>query len=174
MICGYRNISLPNNHTIKIDKLHKYFELYQVFIKTFCARMYGYSLYIYGLQEQSTHFCLRVLKRYLEILRFFFCDILSIFLLWYFGPKIFWGIKTFWAQNITEEKSTKFLNMFELHQVLISPKMFWYLLIIYCWHTLIELLQLLPNFSTTLLILYHFLTLYKFLLVKIDSIPFLL
>ena len=62
--------------------------------------IHGYSHYIYCLQEESTHFDLRVLTN--------------------FGL----GIKTFCALEIVQEKLTKFMKNFKLYQF--CPKLFQY------------------------------------------------
>ena len=68
MIWGYQDILGPKNCTRKIDKIHKDFELYHVFMHKFWTKMFGYSHYIFCLQEESTHFGLTVLTNFgLEI-----------------------------------------------------------------------------------------------------------
>ena len=61
MTWGYREVLGPKNYTRKIDKILKYFELYQVFMNNFWVKMFEYSHNIYCLEEESTHFSFRVL-----------------------------------------------------------------------------------------------------------------
>ena len=48
---GYWGISDLKNHTRKIDKIHKDFELYQVFMHNFLRQMSGYSHYLEFLKH---------------------------------------------------------------------------------------------------------------------------
>ena len=85
--------------------------------------------------------------------------ILPLHLLLTRGIKTFWskgidkfcsgGTKTFWAQNIIAEKSTKLTKISELYHDFIWPKMFLYFHI-YCRHVLKAFLPFLPTFSTIL------------------------
>ena len=89
-----------------------------------CAKLFGYSHYIYCLQEESIHFGLRVLKKF---------DL---------------KVSGRFGQSIMQEKLPKFPTIFELHQVLIRSKMFWYLQIIQCQHIIKAFLPLSTRFYT--------------------------
>ena len=90
MTWGYRNILSAKNHTKTIDKIHKDFELHQVFMHNFlCQNVWILPLYI--AYKKNQHILVQHINR-------------------------FWsgGIETFWAQKVTEENSPKFTKIFEL------------------------------------------------------------
>ena len=48
MIWGFRDILGPKNDTRKVEKIHKGFKLYQVFMHNFlCQNIWIFSLFIY-------------------------------------------------------------------------------------------------------------------------------
>ena len=105
------------NHTRKIDKIYKDFELYQVFKHNFLGKMFGYSDYILLTRRINT-----------------------------FWSKCFDNSSvTVLAKKITQEKSTKFIKIFELYQDFLHNFLSRYPQIIYYWLALKAFLPL-PNF----------------------------
>ena len=95
MIWGYQNILVPKYHTSKIGKIHKDFELYQVFMHSFpCQHVQTFPLHV-------------LLTRRINA----FGSIST-------GKFLSGGMETFWAQKISQEKSTKFTKIFELYHLL--------------------------------------------------------
>ena len=132
MIWGYRNILGPKNHTRrKMTKFTTILNYIKASCTIFCTKMFGYSHYIYCLQEESTSFGPRVLTSFgLEVLKY----------LWLRNHtrKIEKICKDYWMiPNYT--KST---------YITFCTKMFWTLQIIYWQHVPKIFLLLLPAFRT--------------------------
>lgn len=112
----YRNIFDLKNHTQKVDKIHKSLSYIKSSCIMFWAKMFGDSYYIFCLQEESTHFCLRFFIHF------------DLGVLGRFGPR-----------NCTR-KMIKFIKIFEFYQVFIhsflSPNHLDTLQTIYYWHAL--------------------------------------
>ena len=62
MIWVYRNIFGPKNHTRKIDKIHKNFELYEFLMHNYLCQTVPIFSDIYHSQKDSIHFSLEVSK----------------------------------------------------------------------------------------------------------------
>ena len=126
MIWGHQYILSPKNHTRKIDKIHKNFELYQVFIYNFLDQNLPiFSLYMLLTTIINTSWSVAFDKVWSG------------------------GIRTFCTRNIMQEKLTKFPIIFELYQVLyihFCPKIFRYMQILYCRHILKAFLPLPTRF----------------------------
>ena len=65
MICEYRDILRPKDHTKKIDKIHKGFGLYQVFMHNFMCQNVRYL---------QIKYCRHVLKAFLPFPNKFFIN----------------------------------------------------------------------------------------------------
>ena len=135
-----------NTKARKVDKIHEDLEILDFKHKFLHWNVRIFSLYIF-LTWRINIFYLKVLTNFGVV------------------------VSKHFDLKIIEEKSRKFTRIFELYQVFICPKAFWYLQIIYYRHVLKIIVPLLATFSTTLPQLCQFFTTFFILIFWQAPIP---